>query len=158
MASLPIKRDQFAILGRVLCKYHPEVAEKLLPICVMEGESDLQKIDHYYDIYKALIQDQPHLVEPKWRNRKITIERSLFIGAILLLYNKNVYVYAQYGLVNRIGISRKIGKVLGMGDTRMSFTIQQVLFDYQKVTEFRDAVNTVVDHIKKTENGQHQKG
>lgn len=135
-------RPNYSLLGRLLYKIHPEIAEDL-ESKVKPGEvDDFKKIFFFYTRFESF-----ELIGYKEIHR-----RRLFIAAMLQLYFPH-FLDADVDIIHYAGgkdkpFRKNIAACFEVGKTLISRHVKEVVIMHQCYDDFRDKVDEIVQYLK----------
>jgi hypothetical protein len=150
-----LNKQQYALLGFLLLKQKPDVANELLEDYMPKREapeSDILKIEQFYQRFcqlKGL--DAEEIRGPLYKTSKVEIRRQ-FIAAILHLYIP--YVYDQpdeYIMIGKSGVAKKLSDVFCITKASITTMIREVIFFEKQYQDFSELVASIIKEMTHAE-------
>lgn len=143
---IDIGRREYNLLGRMLVKQHPEIAEDLLSSLQRPFDTDLQNIPRYFKTFCELcgIADSD-LLELRY-DKDMVGNKRLFIACMLFLYDPGIFNSSVRDV--KYGLSTAISKLLHHNNGYIGSTMRDVITWYKAYDEFRAQVDEMVEKLK----------
>lgn len=133
--AIPVKN--YSLIGKVLCKVKPEVAQEILSIVQPGQETDVTRIFKFYAIF-----DQGYT-----ECEKPVDLRRIFTAAMLKLYHPKIleggFITMQHGFV------KNVAACLSCKSQAVTLNIREAVVMYRSYQDFQSKVNRVFDLIMK---------
>jgi hypothetical protein len=150
MLSEALNEKQYKILGRLLVKKHPDVAQSLLAtLNHTASEDDITKIDLYFIRFCTLqgIAKESYY-GAVYKTSKVDVFR-LFIASMVHLYFPEVYFQPIEELnLKKNGFVTAIAVATGQHTANVSSRIREVVLWEKEYDDFREKVVTMVEKLK----------
>lgn len=128
-------KSTFLIIGREVCKSHPDIAANIIDCFPVVKCNDLWKIEVYFEIYcKAYDLQRSEITGAAFKGDLVEIKR-VFVGAMYNIFTK-VYKF-----------SKIISQTLEQDPATTSRMISDIKFRYKTDSDFKDRVNEFLTKI-----------
>ncbi|GAA4328454.1 hypothetical protein [Flaviaesturariibacter amylovorans] len=125
-----IGKRPYALLGRLLLRHSPELAQELLAAALLEAKpvaSDYSLIPTYFTTFCTLHGLDPKAYIGPLRKSKLVDVRRLFIAVILRLYYPQALAHTTELVTMPPGLTKAISELFRQGKNGVSRTIHEVI-------------------------------
>lgn len=153
-----LKKRDYQIIGAVLVRQYPEIAEKLMPYTIRSGETDFSQIPIYFKKYCEHMQVDPLKNIGPFKHQENFREkmqiRLLFIGAMLYTYNQHIFSLPK-GAPRKLRISfvSTLSDCLSTHKSSISRLIDQVISWIHNFPEFRAQIIEIANTLNHPNHG-----
>lgn len=152
IATVSSPAEYYTLLGKILFQKEPELAQRLLSDYYPQKQpldTDISRIQHYFSSYCAFQNIDPlEYTGRLYKSKKVEVRR-LFIGAMLHIYNPQVYVQPIDQLILFHGFVRRLAGVLCQNEGNVSKMIREVITWEKNYQDFSGSVEQIVNELTK---------
>lgn len=150
-----LSKSNYQTIGKLVVSQYPEVAATLLPYCEQVGEKDHSKINVFFKKFCQIKQIDPTLYTGMLKGDGRSQVRSLFLGAMLYIYNRQVFTLPHGAPPNlRFGFLKAISESQAVNVSSISRHVGKVIFYLHHFSDFKTEVIEVANLINPETNGQ----
>lgn len=148
-------KKPYTLLGRLLAKRMPEVAQALMTSfheeTVKPTETDHSKLEIYFLAYCQIRDIEPlELRGNLHKAGKIDVRRE-YIGSMLRLYNPQLYVQPPSDMIIHYGFVKSLANVLELREQNIGRTIRETVLREKVYEAFANQVKATVEVLIKRE-------
>lgn len=150
-----LNKQQYALLGFLLLKQKPDVANELLEDYLPKREApenDIRKIEDFYQQFCQLKGLEAEDIRgPLYKTSKVEIRRQ-FIAAILHLYLPHVYDQPdEYIMIGKSGVAKRLAAVFCITKERISQVVREAVFFEKQYQDFSESVASIIKELNHAE-------
>lgn len=146
----PLNEKQYKIIGRLVCKKHPEIAEELLSTLNHTPlEEDISKLEFYFNQFCILHgTSKQDYFGAVYKTSKVDLLR-IFIASMVHLYYPEIYFQPIEELnLKKNGFVTALANSIGQAVSNTSNRIREVIIWEKEYDDFKEKVEAVVFQLK----------